>query len=153
MTEKTDTPKAADFGAEFSPHLYAAHAPRQTLRLRGRSQTPGVASDVVRAIDLVPAKIAQVPAEHPVIEGMIETGLLKPEDNAEASDTGTLSEGPDPATLPPMDPARITAISAVLGSIGDEGRTESGSAKVSAVSAAVGFDVTAAERDAAELEG
>ena len=125
---------------------YADHAPMQTIPLR---VADGDGTRLV-TVDCAPGRAVTLPAGHKVTKALLATGYLIPEGADETTDGEGSSPDPVPlAEQPEGSPDRLRAVAAKFDQVPDASRTSSGSPRVAAMSPLVGFQVTAAEIEAA----
>ena len=130
---------------------YAARAPMQTIPLRIAKGEGDSAETRLVTVDCVPGRPVTLPDDHKVTRALLAAGFIVPE----AADETTDGEGssPDPVPLaeqPEGSPDRLRAIATKFDQVPDASRTSSGSPRVAAMSPLVGFQVTAAEIEAAQ---
>lgn len=151
----TDTPETTDqitpdAAPEMTTFAYAEHAPMQTIPLR--------VGEAIVTVDLVPGRPVELPAGHKVTRALEAARFITlPNPEAGGEPTDGEDTAPEPVRLadqPEGSIDRVRAIARRVDEVPEASLTADGKPRVAAMSPLVGFQVTAAEIDAAvQLEG
>ena len=141
MTDSPSIPNATRY-------TYARTAPAQTIPLRIVTGEGEEAKAAIVPVDFVPGRTVELPSESTVTRALSAAGYLTPIAPSEESE-GDEDEGVPLAQQPEGSLDRLRAIETRIDEVPSTGLTADGKPRVAAMSPLVGFQVTAAEIDAA----